>query len=681
MAGNKKTRLSDDDILVLINQKSRESVGWYDSRLSRERERVLDYKNGKRPARQHPGSSSYVSTDVYDAVQMMKAQLLEVFAGGDQIAQFDPDQDMGIEECRIATEWARYVIFRENNGYKIFGDVIDDGLSARAGLIKVFWEEKSDLQEEEVHNQPYEAIQGLVAQDDVDSADLTADDENAPQGTYSGTITRKADASGIRILQVPPEEFLIEPRAITLDRATYKGQRTLKTKAELIDMGLDKDKVAGVHYDDSKGLDLSPEVLSRNAPVESLQALNNPIQPELEQVMLYESYVKLDLHDEKGVRLYKALHTSDVMFEIEEVECHPFIPFVPLPIPHLFYGENFAARVIPIQNARTVLFRAVLDHAAISTNPRWGVVKGGLLNPREMIDNRLGGLVNVARPDSVFPLPVNNLNPFVFEILSTLTEDNEKSTGISSLSQGLNKDAISSQNSQGLVGDLVSLSSTRQKVIARNFAYNFFVPLMIEVMRLTALYEKKEKVIEVAGDWVPVDPSYWTARRGCSVSMHLGYGEGDAHAQKIMAAYKGMAEDPALQNMFTPQNKYTMIRDAMKAGKLTNGSAYITSPDKAQPVQPDPLKVKELGIKDKTATAALITAQGTVAKDQATAQSDAQRTHLDQQKIALQAIDHDRTSDRQDLDVANRVQIAQREMKLEENMRPRELKGIVSPNG
>jgi hypothetical protein len=29
---------------------------------------------------------------VYDAVEMMKAQLLETFAGGDEIAQFDPDR-------------------------------------------------------------------------------------------------------------------------------------------------------------------------------------------------------------------------------------------------------------------------------------------------------------------------------------------------------------------------------------------------------------------------------------------------------------------------------------------------------------------------------------------------------------------------------------------------------------
>ena len=46
---------------------------------------------------------------------------------------------------------------------------------------------------------------------------------------------------------------------------------------------------------------------------------------------------------------------------------------------------SYAARVIPFQNASTVLTRSVLDHASITTNPRWAVVQGGLINPREMV--------------------------------------------------------------------------------------------------------------------------------------------------------------------------------------------------------------------------------------------------------------------------------------------------------
>ena len=79
MAQSKK--LSDSDILALVEQKVRHGVGFVDSRLSAERERVLKYYNSQLPKRQNEGRSSYVATDVYDSVEMAKAQLIETFSG------------------------------------------------------------------------------------------------------------------------------------------------------------------------------------------------------------------------------------------------------------------------------------------------------------------------------------------------------------------------------------------------------------------------------------------------------------------------------------------------------------------------------------------------------------------------------------------------------------------------
>jgi hypothetical protein len=445
-------------------------------------------------------------------------------------------------------------------------------------------------------------------------------------------------------------------------------------------MGLDAKKVDRTHYDDNRGLDLSPEVLARNAPVETLQSLNNPIEPGVEQVMLYESYVRMTIDRKKGIRLYKILHTSSDLFDYQEVDRIPFIVYVPLPVPHLFYGNNYAARVIPYQNARTVLTRSVLDHASMTTNPRWAVVKGGLINPREMVDNRLGGLVNVSRPDSVTALQVPNLNPFVFELLQNLGEGKEQSTGISSLSQGLNKDAISKQNSAGLVDNLVQLSGQRQKIAARQFAYGFFAPLMVEVMRLLCLNEKRQKMIDVCGQWKQVQPSYWTERTTCTISMHLGYGEKEQHLSKLQGLYKEMSADPALQNMFDQEGRFNLINDAAKVANLTNISSYLKAPDKAKPIQPDPLKVQELQIKDKQAQAQLLAAQAQMARDQRLAQIDSAKLQQGNQKLALESLDHDRTHNRQDLETAARINVANREMRLEEEMRPEELDAKLSPH-
>jgi hypothetical protein len=393
------SKLTDEEVLARVLPKANDSVTWYDSRLSKERERVLGYYNGRLPKRQHEGRSSYVSSDVYDSVEQQKARLLEVFAGGDDIVSFDPDQDMGAATCRVATQYASYIIFQQNDGFKLLNDTIHDGLTARVGVVKVFWDEQYDYVDETFTDQPEQAVLALASQEDVD--DLETDDPDEKTGLYSGRIIRKIDRSQVRIVSVAPEEFLIESRALSIPTSNYCGHRSEKTKADLIRDGYPKAKVNLINFDDGRPLEMSPERLARMQPVESATPHNDPIQPELQSVTVFDSYVRMKIDDAKGVRLYHIIHAGEQLLEMNEVEKAPFFPYVPLPVPHSFWGNNFAARVMPTQNARTVLVRSVLDHASITNNPRHLVVQGGLLNPREMLDNRLGGLVNVKRADSV----------------------------------------------------------------------------------------------------------------------------------------------------------------------------------------------------------------------------------------------------------------------------------------
>lgn len=657
----KPTILSDETIVARVSAKAAEAVGWFDSKLSRERERVTRYYNGTLPKRQHEGSSTYVSTDVYDSVEQAKAMQLEVFSGGDQIAVFDPDKDMDVEACRIATEYASYIIFRKNEGFSVFNSVMHDGFTARAGIAKVYYERSHVLDEETFEGLSYDDAMATAAHDSVDGFDA---DHHPETNTYRGSLTRKKDTSKICIDAVPPEEFLITARAPSIAKANYVGHRTLKTRAELLEEGYDPKKVKLIPAGDEHGVNDKPEVIARNEQIEAGQP-DSPVDASMDQVEFFESYVRMQIDSTKGVRLYKICHVHNVILDKQEVDKAPFLAYVPLPIPHTFYGNNFAARVIPTQNARTVLIRGVLDHTSITTNPRWAVVSGGLLNPREMLENRLGGLVNVRRPDSIAPLPQNNLNPFVFEVHKQLGDDKEESTGISALSKGLNKDAISKQNSAGLMDQMMTAGGQRQKISARHFAYNFFVPLMVEVIRLAIVNEAPEEIIEVAGEPLQVDPKAWTERTTCSVSMHLGYGEKDQAVNKMTKAYEMLAKDPALQTMFSPQNRYEMIRDTMKMAGINRAPAYITSPDKAPPPQPDPLKTQEIAIKGKLADAAIANSQANNMKVQKTLVIDSQRMDNERQKMAMDAQDLDRTHNRQDLETSARIQVAQEELEIE----------------
>ena len=678
-----KDQLDNDALAVLVDARIRDSISWFDSKLSKEREEVARYYNGELPKRQSEGNSSYVSTDVYDAVEAMKAQLLETFAAGYDIVRFDPQNERDVEAAKIATTYTDYVLFRQNNGYSIFNDVIHDGLVARAGVAKVYWDEKFEYEEEEINDLHPDEVDGLLINDTVDSLNVEADDAT---GMFGGKLTRKYSKSQVRIEVVNPEEFFIEPQAQELSEDYFCGQRFVKTLAELEQAGYDIKKLKEYNFEHESSLSTLPERLARFQNMDSgFRPKNEYDDPSMRPVLVYECYLKTVLKEEDESdtpKLWKVVRCADVTLDIQEVDELPFVAFVPLPIPHSFYGNNFAKLVIPSQKARTVLMRGILDHTAITNNPRYMVLKGGLTNPRELLDNRLGGIVNTTRPDAVLPLPQASLNPFVYQTLELVKANTEETTGISSLSQGLNKDAVSKQNSAAMVENLVSLSQTRQKIIARNFANQFLIPLFTKIYNLVIRNEDKRHIIETAGNWVEVDPRQWMERRSAVVSMHLGYGEQEREAMKYAQLLAMASQDPQLSEMVTGENRYNIATTVLKLQGMKDVANLITHPSKVPPKQPDPMVVKQmqqadrqLDIQDKAATAQL--------------EKVAIHKEIEQMKLAMDAMQEqvktmlaERDADRKDADIANKIDIAQREMKLaEEAPMPEDAgKAIVSPN-
>lgn len=329
--------LNEDTVGVLVDRLIADSQQMGTSKLSKEREKVNLYYNSEAPRRTSAGSSSYVSTDVYDSVEAMKAQLLETFANGSEIVKFDPQGSEDVEPARIATEYASYVVFRQNDGYSIFHDVIDDGLKARVGVVKVYWDEQIRTQDEDFEHLPQEDVEGLATHEDV--TDLSAELDEAT-GSYKGTLTRKvADLSRVVIEQIAPEEFGIESQAKSLEGA-FHYHRTLKTIGELEEMGLDVAKLKDTAPDAEMRLQEDIEKDARFTQLDSGFATENDRPEETRRYKVYECYMLLAPEKGKRPRLHKIVRVAGHTLDMQEVDRSPFKVFVPLRVAHSFYGNN-----------------------------------------------------------------------------------------------------------------------------------------------------------------------------------------------------------------------------------------------------------------------------------------------------------------------------------------------------
>lgn len=592
----KEKKLSDDNIVALVDEQVGLSVGYADSELATERAKIIDYYNGTLPKPLHDGNSKYVSLDCYDAVESLKAALLETFSAGNKTVRFAAQNEDDVPKAKVATEYTDYVVHRQNDIYSVMSTVIHDGLIARAGVVKVFWEESVEYDYEEFTDITDGELNMLLAQDNVELTESSTDE----LGLISGTISIEQDTSQVVIENVAPEEFLIETQAKSLKDVNFCAHRTKKTLSELRLEGYSEKLIAKIGEHSDVDLDTSPEVLARFDNVGNFRGTKSGgYQEQVRSVMVHEAYIMLDVDGSGVAELHRVIKAGNVLLLKEKTSRKPFVTFVPLPVPHSFYGNNYADKVVATQNARTILTRSILDHAMITNNPRYTVVKGGLTNPRELIDNRVGGLVNVSRPDAIAPLLQAPLNPYVYQTIQMLDEDKEDTTGVSKMSQGLDKNAISKQNSAAMVEQLATMSQQRQKIIARNFATQFVKPLFQEVYQLVCENESQERIVELSGNYVPCNPRDWKEKRDVVIELNLGYGEQEKESQKYLALHSMMTADPNLSKMYQAPNQYALASKIMELTGIKEVSAYLTNPENLPPEQPDPAQELQLELMKK----------------------------------------------------------------------------------
>ena len=97
---------------------------------------------------------------------------MKFFASGRKIVSFTPQNPEDVEPSRIASEYIDYVVFRQNDGYQVFSDVIQDGLMARIGVAKVYRQDLVEPIEQEFEG-TVESLDVLLADDAYEVKDLS----------------------------------------------------------------------------------------------------------------------------------------------------------------------------------------------------------------------------------------------------------------------------------------------------------------------------------------------------------------------------------------------------------------------------------------------------------------------------------------------------------------------------
>ena len=546
--------MDDQNLESIVAGELQDAVRYIDFEIGGARALATSYYRGDPLGDEEEGRSRVISMDVRDTVIALMPQLMRVFFSSENVVEYAPTTPEESKMAEQATDYANYIVQRDNEGFGVVYSTFKDALVRKKGFIKYWWDESEEVKSEEYSGLDDDTLAMLMQ--DNESAEVSIigsypmpgaqpmpligpdgqpmlgpDGQPVMEPTptiHDVRIKRRTKAGRIKIMSMPPEEFIIDRRARSLKDAMVVAHRSMRTVSELVAMGYDEDEMK--KFVTSNELDTNIEYITRQPLARAIGGFDS-FNPALGRVLYIEAYAKVD-YDGDGIAELRKVCMAGPTYKLlhhEAVDHMPFAVFDCDPEPHAFFGLSTADVTMDIQRIKTHIMRGMLDSLAQSINPRMTIVEGQV-NIEDVLNNEVGSIIRQRAPGMAQALETPFVGASAMPVLGYMDEVRENRTGMSKASMGLDPDALQS-TTKAAVSATITASQGQIDLLSRILAEGM-KQLFKGILFLIVQNQDKPRMIKLRNDWVPMDPRTWNANMDVTVNVALGTGTTD---QKLAA--------------------------------------------------------------------------------------------------------------------------------------------------
>lgn len=606
-------KMDDYQLRSIVTSEIEDSLNHFDSEYTQERLRAIDFYLGEPLGNEQAGKSSVVDTTFADTVEQIMPSLMRVFTSNDQYVRFAPRTAEDVKAAEQATDMANFVINHDNPGYRLMHDWFKDGLMFRLGVLKYFWDETEEVNEEEYNGLNEDELVMLlndpdvevVSQEETVTETIMSDDGMmiplASEYDLSVRVTRRSGR--VKVINVPPEEFLVSRRAESLEDANFIAHRTTMTVSDLVAMGYDKDEVLA--HAGAGDLDVDRERTSRFQDLEAATSTDSA-DPALREVMYYECIANID-YDGDGIaerrRICAIGNNGSHILHNEPFDHIPFAVVTPILMPHRLVGRSIYDMTQDLQVIKTTLMRQYLDSVYSSSMPRVAAVEGQV-NLDDLLSATPGGVIRVRQPGMLQAITGAGVGSEVRPLMDYVDSIKESRTGISAASQGLSPDALQSTTASAVAATIRG-AQVKLESIARTYAETGVKQLFKGILHLLTKYDSKPRTVRLRNSFVPINPAEWDSEFDVVVQVGLGTTDDEtkiAFLTQIAAKQEQILMQLGPQNPVVSMSQYVnTLRSIAEIGGFKDADLFFSSPDQIeqqmamqqqQPPQPDPEMMK-----------------------------------------------------------------------------------------
>ena len=590
--------MDDDELQGIVSSELEDARDYIDNTVSPVRASATKYYRGEPFGNEEEGRSQVVSMDVRDTVQAIMPSLMRIFHGSDRTVEYVPQSAEDVASAKQATEYANYVINRDNNGFLHMHAAFKDALIRKVGVLKCYWDDQTKFETHDFTGLDDNALNALMMEPSAEIEIVASEplgepmmDEMTgqmvmPPMVHSARVTYIHPDGRVRLEAVPPEEFLISREAKSIEESDYVAHRRILTVSELVAMGYDYDEVESLSSS-HEDMTTNVERLTRNAQLDN--ELNERNDPAMRKVLYVENYIKVDYDGDGIAELRKVCTAGDANKILMNEPCAmvPFASFCPDPEAHDFFGMSIADTVADIQRIKSNIMRNTLDSLAMSIHPRMAVTEG-MVNIEDAMSTEVGSVIRQRQAGGVQMLAMPFVGREAFPVLQYMDELKEARTGISKASAGLDAGALQSSTAAA-VNATVSAAQQHIEMIARIFAETGMKQLYKIVLHLLTTHQDQPRVVRLTNEFVPIDPRAWNANM--DVSINIALGKGSDTERMVMLKQIGDMQKEAITQMgpINPLTDMVKLSNTLKAmtelAGFKDASQFWSDPTQFQPPQ------------------------------------------------------------------------------------------------
>tara|TARA_R110002126_G_scaffold26723_3_gene89970 strand:- start:4840 stop:6900 length:2061 start_codon:yes stop_codon:yes gene_type:complete len=668
-------KMAEDDLAYLLEQQSQLSVGYYDSELANDQLEAQRYYKGDPFGNEQEGRSRVVSRDVATTVDSVMPDLIKLFLSGDDVVEFEALEEGQEEQARNATDLVNHIFYKDNDGYTTIHDWAKDGLLNRIGIVQVYWDVTSKIEERVFEDQPEEQLM-MMQQDGWDLEEATQQDGT---DTWDVKISREVDTSKVRILCVPPEEFFVAPRQQSLEDSEYTATKQSQSISDLIEAGYKRKVVENLgssgdatdpSFDERRTERYEDENYTFN------ESETTSTDPQMRKVWVNNEYVRVDFDGDGIAELRHIVRVGTTILSNDPVDFHPFVDFSPIKLSHTIIGKSLADDTMDIQLIKSTLLRQSLDNLYLTNNPRIEVPDAyvGENTFDDLLTVAPGAPIRTKGPGGLIPVTIPFTAGSSFNMLEYWDNERQQRTGVTNYNQGLNMDSL---NDSGVAIELIQNKGMGKiELIARNLGNSMGI-LFRKILRLAIEYQEETRSINVRGKWTQIDVS--NLDPDMRVNIQVGLGSGDKveriKARMAILQQQQQAMSMGLSSLEKIYNNYDGLTRDMDIG---DANKYFVEPQEGQKPPPPPPNPVAMQIEAKTKLDQAnmqLKAQGQQADNELKAQSNQIEAATDQQKL-----ENDMILGREKIEMEAQLKreqmVAEFELKREEMMLEMELKRL-----